>query len=159
MTSLGVTHVALQMEVEHNMKRLVILGAGAVGAAAMALFGAGTATASPDVVGMTYADASNEIASSGGHPVVAVTVGSKLDRDDCLVTNAWDATFVRDSWGAFGHAKGEVMLALNCNGGKATAANPGNSVLSSAGREARVAPDQAEAAESEIREEVSTPNV
>lgn len=125
------------------MKKLVV-GAGAViatGAAVSLLFGAGVAAAAPDVVGQTYSDASSAIEDSGSSAKVAVTVGSKLSQSDCIVTNAWDAPFVRDG----SHASGEVMVALNCDGGHATANHPGASVASPAGRQDKAADDEAAA--------------
>jgi len=142
-----------------NIKKLVVVGAaGAAASISTALFGAGIAAAAPDVVGETYADASSAIEDSGGSPKIAVTVGSKLSQDDCIVTNAWDAPFMRDVGGEFGHADGEVMVALNCDGDHATATNPGASVASPAGREAKAAADEAAAEEQEGLEEVSTPD-
>ncbi|MBU8810984.1 hypothetical protein [Mycolicibacterium goodii] len=142
-----------------NVKKLVLVGAAvAATSASTALFGAGAAAAAPDVVGQTYADASTAIEDSGGTPKIAVTVGSKLSQDDCIVTNAWDAPFMRDVGGEFGHAEGEVMVALNCDGDHATATHPGASIASPAGREAKAAADEAEAAEQEQLEEVSTPD-
>ncbi|MCC5582407.1 hypothetical protein IMZ11_43180, partial [Microtetraspora sp. AC03309] len=94
---------------------MLVVGAGAAaatGAAVSLLFGAGVAAAAPDVVGQTYSDASSAIEDSGSSAKVAVTVGSKLSQGDCIVTNAWDAPFVRDG----SHASGEVMVALNCDG-------------------------------------------
>lgn len=142
------------------MKKLVV-GAGAAiatGAAVSMLFGAGVAAAAPDVVGQTYSDASTAIEDSGASTKVAVTVGSKLSQDDCIVTNAWDAPFVRDSGGSYGHADSEVMVALNCDGDHATANHPGASVASPAGREAKAAADEAAAEEQQQLEEVSTPD-
>ncbi|TVY05069.1 hypothetical protein FPV58_06425 [Mycolicibacterium porcinum] len=151
-----------------HVKKLVV-GAGAAvatGAAVSLLFGAGVAAAAPDVVGQTYSDASSAIEDGGGSAKVAVTVGSKLSQGDCIVTNAWDAPFVRDSGGSFGHADSEVMVALNCDGDHATATHPGASVASPAGREAKAAEDEeaakaeaeAAAAQQEQLEEVSTPD-
>ncbi|MGV0804283.1 hypothetical protein [Mycolicibacterium setense] len=142
------------------MKKLVV-GAGAAvvtGAAVSMLFGAGVAVAAPDVVGQTYSDASSAIEDSGASAKVAVTVGSKLSQGDCIVTNAWDAPFVRDSGGSFGHADSEVMVALNCDGDHATAAHPGASVASPAGREAKAAADEAAAEEQQQLEEANTPD-
>ena len=71
---------------------------------------------------MTYGDAVSAIEEDGGTAKIAVTVGDRQDAmGDCLVTNATDAPFVRDSEGEFGHADGEVLLTLNCNRGAATA--------------------------------------
>ncbi|WP_167857715.1 hypothetical protein [Mycobacterium sp. DL99] len=149
------------------MKKLVV-GAGAAvatGAVVSLLFGAGVAAAAPDVVGQTYSDASSAIENSGASAKVAVTVGSKLSQDECIVTNAWDAPFVRDG----NHASGEVMVALNCDGAHASANHPGASVASPAGREAKAAEDleaakqeyaeqQAQLAEQAELAEVSTPD-
>jgi hypothetical protein len=129
------------------VNKLIFFGAGAVGAASLALFGAGTAAAAPDVVGQTYEDASAAIEDDGGTPKIAVTVGSFLPQDECVVTNAWDVVFIRDDEGEFAHAADEVMLSLNCNGGHATHNNPGASAASSAGRQSSSAiQDAAEAA-------------
>ena len=76
-----------------------ILGLGAVASAAavMALFG--TATAAADYVGETYADASDAMSEAGVDPIVATRVGDKLDQDDCIVTAARAAPFLRDDGG------------------------------------------------------------
>lgn len=145
------------------MKKLSILAGGAivVGASSVALFGSGVASAAPDVVGQPYSDAVSAIEEDGGTAVVAVRTGDKLPQDECVVTNAWDAPFVRDlvyEDTAFAHADSEVMLALNCAGGYATATNPGASLASPMGREAKAAADEAAAAEEQELAEVSTPD-
>ncbi len=134
------------------MKKLSILAGGAVvvAAPALALLGSGVAAAAPDVVGQPYADAASAIEEEGSTAVVAVRTGGKLPEDECIVTNAWDAPFLRDlvyEDTAFGYAEGEVMLSLNCDGGHATAVNPGASVASPAGREHKAAEEEAAAAE------------
>jgi hypothetical protein len=140
------------------VNKFSILGGGALVAASasMSLFGTGVAAAAPDVEGQTYADAVTAIEDEGGTAVVAVTVGARMSQDDCIVTNAWDTPFVRDlvyADTAFAHADSEVMLALNCNGGYATASNPGASIASAAGREAKAAAaEEAAAAQSEEQE-------
>ena len=139
------------------MKKLIVIGSGsavAAAAACAALFGAGVAAAAPDVVGDTYADASEAIEEDGDSAVVASRVGDKLDQDDCIVTNAWDASFLRIDEAS----SGEVMLALNCNGAFATATNPGTSVQHPLGREAKSQAEE-EAAEQEEQElaEAATP--
>ena len=94
------------------MKKIIIsastVGAAGVAIGALGLFGAGIASAAPDVVGMTYGDAVSEIEDGGGTAKIAVTVGDRQDAmGDCLVTNATDAPFVRDvDWaGEFGHCR------------------------------------------------------
>ena len=103
-------------------KIIVSAGIGAAGVA-LGLFGAGIASAAPDVVGMTYGDAVSAIEEDGGSAKISVTVGDRQDAmGDCLVTNAVDAPFTRYNDGEAAHADGEVLLALNCNRGAATAA-------------------------------------
>ena len=150
------------------MKKIIIsastVGAAAVAAGALGLFGAGIASAAPDVVGMTYGDAVSAIEEEGGTAKISVTVGDRQDAmGDCLVTNATDAPFVRDIDGAgeFGHADGEVLLALNCNRGAATATTPGASLASPQGRDFQAAAEEAAAAqqneEAELAEAGETP--
>jgi hypothetical protein len=127
--------------------------AAAAAAVSAALYGAGIAGAAPDVVGDTYSDAVAAIERQGGTAVIATRVGSGADADDCIVTNAWNAPFLRDGESA----SGEVMVALNCNGAVASAGTAGNSAASPAGREAKAAADEAAAAEKAPLEEVSTP--
>ena len=134
------------------MKKIII-SASTIGAmGALGLFGAGIASAAPDVVGMTYGDAVSAIEEEGSTAKIAVTVGDHQDAmGDCLVTNATDAPFVRDVGdGSFGHADSEVMLTLNCNRGAATATTPGASMGSPEGREFQAAAEeQAAAAQAE----------
>jgi len=142
------------------VKKLIVLGGGAIVAASasLALFGTGVAAAAPDVIGQTYADALEAIDEEGSTAVVATRVGSKLPQDECIVTNAWDAPFGRFVNGELGYADDEVMLSLNCNGGYASPSGPGASLGSEAGREAKAAADEAAAAEEAELAEVSTPD-
>jgi hypothetical protein len=145
----------------------IVISTGTVGAVGVAmgvlgLFGAGIASAAPDVVGMTYGDAVSAIEEDGGTAKIAVTVGDRQDAmGDCLVTNASDAPFVRDSDGEFGHADGEVLLALNCNRGAATATTPGASAASPQGRDFTAKAEEAAAAqqseEGELADAGATP--
>ncbi|ULE35300.1 hypothetical protein [Mycobacterium sp. IDR2000157661] len=133
--------------------RMQVLGIGAVtsAAVAMALFGAGAAHAAPDVVGMAYSDAQEEIEDSGGSAVVASRVGDQLDEGDCIVTNVWEASFLRiDS-----SDDSQVQVALNCNGEYATATDPGASVGNPLGRLAKTKAEE-EAAQQE-EEELAAP--
>ena len=124
---------------------------------ALGLFGAGIASAAPDVVGMTYGDAVSAIEEEGSTAKIAVTVGDRQDAmGDCLVTNATDAPFVRDVGdGEFGHADSEVMLTLNCNRGAATATTPGASMGSPEGREFQAAAEEQAAAEQAQQDELA----
>ena len=129
--------------------RIRVLGVGAA-VSAIALSGTATATAAPDVVGQTYSDAVAAIEEGGGTAVVAARVGDKLDQGDCIVTNAWDASFLRiDASGT------QVHLALNCAGSYATATNPGASVANPLGRAAKSKAE--EEAENQELEELEGP--
>lgn len=139
------------------MKKSIVLSAGSAVAASalMALFGTGVAAAD-DYAGQTYADASSAASSAGLSVVVASRVGDKLSQDDCLVTRSQTAPFADADDGS--HVSGQVQFYLNCNGGYATATNPGASVASPEGREAKAAADQAAAEEEAQLAEVSTPD-
>lgn len=137
-------------------KRILGVGAAASAAAAMALFG--TATASADYVGETYADASEAMDEDGVTPIIATRVGDTLEEDDCIVTGAWNAPFVRDAGDEFVWAEDEMLVSLNCAGDYASATNPGASLGSPAGREAKKAADEAAAEEEAALEEASTPD-
>ena len=88
------------------MKKLLVLGAGACGAAAIALtlVGAGVANADDQIVGQTYKDAKAAIGQLGLTPVVATTVGDRKDWDDCIVTSASKAPFLDESGNKTGHS-------------------------------------------------------
>jgi hypothetical protein len=120
-------------------KYVLGVGAAATAAAAMAAFGTATAVAD-DYAGQTYADASEAMDEEGITPIVAARIGDKLEQDDCIVTTAWNAPFLRDAGDEFAHAEDEMLVSLNCAGGYATATNPGASLASPAGREAKKAP-------------------
>ncbi|MFG1931378.1 hypothetical protein ACGFK1_12090 [Mycobacterium sp. NPDC048908] len=139
------------------MKKSLVLSAGSAVAASalMALFGTPVAAAD-DYAGQTYADASSAASDAGQTVVVAGRVGDKLAQDECLVTRSQTAPFVSANDGA--HYDSQVQFYLNCNGGYATANNPGASLASPEGREAKAAADQAAAEEQQSLEEVSTPD-
>ena len=144
------------------MKKIIVsvgtVGAAGVAIGALGLFGAGVASAAPDVVGMTYGDAVSEIEDGGGTAKIAVTIGDRQDAmGDCLVTNATDAPFVRDiDWaGEFGHADSEVLLTLNCNRGAATATTPGSSAASPEGRDFTAKAEEAAAAAQAEQDELA----
>jgi hypothetical protein len=124
------------------VKKSLVLSAGSAVAATglMALFGAGVASAD-DYAGQTYADASSAASSAGQTVVVAARVGDKLSQDECLVTRSQTAPFADADDGS--HVSNQVQFYLNCNGGYATANNPGASAGSPEGREAKAAADQA----------------
>ncbi|CRZ18810.1 hypothetical protein [Mycolicibacterium neworleansense] len=136
-----------------------VIGASAAGFA-FAVVGAGTAGAAPDVVGQTYSDAVTAIEDGGGTAHVAVTVGSRLPRDECIVTNAWTVRQLvpQTSDTYYEYREDVTQVALNCDGDHATEEHPGASVASPAGREAKQAADEAAQAEQEGIAEASTPD-
>ena len=105
------------------MTKLMVLSAGAVTVAGAALvtFGTGVAAAQ-DVIGMTYSEASSEISSSGGTPVLGTVVGDKLPLDECFVVSTTSPVFIDQGGSA---REGEVRLNLSCYPQPATAHNPG----------------------------------
>jgi hypothetical protein len=135
------------------VKTLTIFAGAAAVTASAALFGAGIAGAAPDVVGDTYSDAESAIQQTGGTAIVATRTGSGAETGDCIVTNAWNASFIREGESS----SGDVMVALNCSGDVASAGKPGYSAASPVGREAKAAQEEAEAAEQQELEAVSTP--
>src|SRR4029079_13807068 len=134
---------------------LISAGIGAAGVA-LGLFGAGAASAAPDVVGMTYGDSVSAIEEDGGSAKISVTVGDRQDAmGDCLVTNAVDAPFTRYNDGEAAHADGEILLTLNCNRGAATAGVPGASAASPEGREFTAKAEEAAAAQQSEKAELA----
>jgi hypothetical protein len=115
------------------VKKTLVLGAGALGAAAVAasLLGAGTASADDAVVGKTYKDAKAALSQRGLSAQVATTVGDRKDWDNCLVTSANPGPSID----GFGAAKQKVMLVnLNCYAKYGTALWPGYSLQDPTGR-------------------------
>lgn len=138
------------------MKKLIVVGAGAIGALAVSsLLGTGVASAD-DYAGQSYADASSAASDAGQSVIVASRVGDKVAYDDCLVTRSQTAPFTSGNDGA--HVDGVVQFYLNCNSGVASATTPGNSLASAAGRAAKDAEEQA-AAEAAAEEEQALENV
>ncbi|WP_396927617.1 hypothetical protein [Mycolicibacterium sp.] len=146
------------------MKKYLVRGIGAAGAAAasVAVFGTGVASAINEYAGQTYADASQAISDAGQSATIATRVGSFLPTDQCMVTGSRSADFL-DSSGT--NPGNRVLLYLNCNNTFATAGVPGNSMGSPEGRAARadyeekLAQAQAEAQQSESTELEQTGNV
>lgn len=118
-------------EVEPNVRKLIVFGAGAL--MALTLVSPGSAVAAPDVVGMTYDEAASAIQRQRATPVVAARYGSQLEQEKCIVTNAWDGSFSRAAEG-FGSGRNEVMVTLNCNARVAAAGRPGNSATTPEGK-------------------------
>jgi hypothetical protein len=139
------------------VKKSMVRAAGSAVAASalMALFGVGMAAAD-DYAGQTYSDAASAASNAGLSTVVASRFGDKLSPEDCLVTRSQTAPFADADNGS--HVSGQVQFYLNCNGGYATATNPGASIASPEGRAAKAAADQAAAEEESQLAEVSTPD-
>lgn len=108
------------------MRKLIAIGAGALGAAtaAFVLTGAGVAAASPDVSGQTYAKAQQTLSAAGLTPVVVTRVGDRVTDDDCIVDRTQDANFVS---GTGSPATKTVNVYLNCYGNVASTTTPGYS--------------------------------
>jgi hypothetical protein len=139
-------------------KILIALPGAAISAAALSagLWGAGIASASPDVVGDTYGDATKAIQDDGGKPVIATRVGDTLGQGDCIVTTVANASFLRIDTSD----DNEVLLSLNCAGAYATSTTAGPSLGSPVGREAKAKADEEAAQEEEKSlEGTSTPDV
>jgi hypothetical protein len=139
------------------VKKSIVLSAGSAVAASalMALFGTGVASAD-DYAGQTYADASSAASDAGLTVVVASRVGDQVSQDDCMVTSSQTAPFLHGD--EFAHVEDTVMFNLNCNESFASATDPGPSLASPAGREAKAAADEAAAEEEASLEEASTPD-
>jgi hypothetical protein len=142
------------------MKKLIVIGSGAIGALAFSIvFGTGIAAAD-DYAGQSYSDASSAASDAGATVVVAARVGDKVAQDDCLVTRSQTAPFASANDGV--HVADTVQFYLNCNSGVASATTPGPSLASEEGRAAKAAEEEA-AAKAASEEEaalaaVSTPN-
>jgi hypothetical protein len=118
----------------------------------MALFGGGVAAAD-DYADQTYADASAAASGAGQTVIVASRAGARLAQDHCIVTSSQPAPFLHGRT----HVTDTVLFNLNCNGGYATASNPGASLGSPVGREAKAAADEAAAAEEQQLASAGTP--
>jgi ribosomal protein L12E/L44/L45/RPP1/RPP2 len=122
------------------MKTRTVLFGAAAGIAATISVGAGVAAATPDVVGQTYADASQTIQAAGSRPVIATRIGGRTDEGQCIVTNARFHTTVTQIYEKPEYD--EVLLALNCTAPVASASSAGRSAASPEGRQALAAQDE-----------------
>jgi hypothetical protein len=100
--------------------------------AASAMFGAGVASADPDMTGMTYSEAVSTIQQMGATAQVSARVGDRLSEGDCLVTGHTKSAV--PPRGFDGAGANVVLVALDCNGNVASATNPGYSAASPEGR-------------------------
>lgn len=120
--------------------RPVTLVAGIGGIAALALMGSGAAAAdsTPDVAGQKYSDARATLSGAGVTPVVETTLGDQKAWPDCVVTRAQKRT-VQPPPNSGGSATTQMLVALNCDAGIASATAPGNSAASPQGKAAAAA--------------------
>jgi hypothetical protein len=138
------------------VKKLIVVGSGAIGALAVSAFlGTGVAAAD-DYAGQTYSDASSAASDANQTVVIAARTGDKLAQDDCIVERSQTAPFASANDGS--HVSDTVQFYLNCNGGYATATKPGTSLGSQEGREAKAAADEAAAEEEQELQAASTPD-
>lgn len=133
----------LRGQIGLEVKKLIVVGSGAIGALAVsALLGGGVASAD-DYAGQTYSDASSAASDAGQTVIVASRVGSTLSQDDCLVARSQPAPFTSAIDGSA--VSSTVQFYLNCTGGYATATTPGLSQGSEEGRAAKAVVDEEEA--------------
>lgn len=116
------------------MRKLIVIGAGAVGAAgvAMAFVGAGVAGADAlsEVTGKYYGQAKAVLSQAGLTPVVASRVGDIATDDNCVIDRIQPANFTN---GTGGTTSKTVYVYLNCYANVASAAQPGYSRQSQLG--------------------------
>ena len=146
------------------MRKLIVIGAGAVGAAgvAMALVGHGVASADAlgDVTGKYYGQAKQVLSNAGLTPIVATRVGDQVTEDECVIDRIQTANFMNGTGIA---ASSTVYVYLNCYANVASPQQAGYSRQSQLGRAAYEAQQQAEAeaaaqAQAETEENVTAEN-
>ena len=97
------------------MRKLIVIGAGAVGAVgvAMAFVGQGVAHADAlsEVTGKYYGQAKSVLSQAGLTPIVATRVGDAASDDQCVIDRIQPANFTNGTGGA---ASKTVYVYLNC---------------------------------------------
>lgn len=99
------------------MKKLVVLGAGAVAAAAASLTLISQADATPDQSGQTYAEAKAALTQAGYSVEVSSSFGDKLPQDECKVVRQQAtaaAPFTGGGWAGAAN-KPRILLSLDCS--------------------------------------------
>lgn len=121
------------------VRKLMVVGAGAVGAAgvAMTLVGHGVAGADTlsDVTGKYYGQAKEVLSGAGLTPIVATRVGDQVTDDDCVIDRIQNVS----------GSSGTVQVHLNCYANVASPQQAGYSRQSQLGRAAYEAQQQQEA--------------
>jgi hypothetical protein len=126
------------------VRKLIVIGAGAVGAAgvAMAFIGQGVARADDplsEVTGKYYGQAKAVLAKAGLSPIVATRVGDLTNDNQCVIDRIQPANFTNGTGTA---ASKTVYVYLNCYANVASANQPGYSRQSQLGSEAYNAAQQ-----------------
>jgi hypothetical protein len=126
-----------------SVRKLIVIGAGAVGVAgvAMAFVGHGVAGADAlsDVTGKYYGQAKGVLSKAGLTPIVATRVGDMATDDNCVIDRVQPANFTNGTGGA---SSKTVYVYLNCYANVASAVQPGYSRQSQLGSEAYNAQQQ-----------------
>jgi hypothetical protein len=126
------------------VRNVIVIGAGAVGAAgvAMAFVGQGVARADAmsDVTGKYYGQAKSVLSQAGLTPIVATRVGDATTDDKCVIDRVQPANFTDGTGGA---ASKTVYVYLNCYANVASPVQPGYSRQSPLGKAAYDAQQQA----------------
>jgi hypothetical protein len=117
------------------MGAFVVRILGAVGAALLSVTMLGSGVASADLTGLTYDEAAEWVSSHNGNPVVGTVNGDQLATGDCIVVS-WQTSKFLNSSGENDRAK-DFLLNLNCNNHVASPGNPGNSVMTPQGAQAK----------------------
>ena len=125
------------------MRKLIAIGAGAVGAAgvAMAFVGQGVAQADAmsEVTGKYYGQAQTVLSQAGLTPIVATRVGDVATDDKCVIDRIQPANFTNGTGGA---PSKTVYVYLNCYANVASPLQPGYSRQSQLGTAAYNAEQQ-----------------
>ena len=125
------------------MRKVIAIGAGAVGAAgvAMAFVGQGVARADAmsDVTGKYYGQAKSVLSQAGLTPIVATRVGDVATDDSCVIDRIQPANFTNGTGGA---PSKTVYVYLNCYANVASPLQPGYSRQSALGAAAYNAEQQ-----------------
>ena len=126
------------------MRNVIVIGAGAVGAAgvAMAFVGQGVARADAlsEVTGKYYGQAKSVLSQAGLTPIVATRVGDLATDDRCVIDRIQPANFTNGTGGAVSKT---VYVYLNCYANVASPLQPGYSRQSPLGKAAYDAQQQA----------------
>jgi hypothetical protein len=125
------------------VRKLIVIGASAVGAAGVAMAFAGQGVASADalseVTGKYYGQAKSVLSQAGLTPVVATRVGDVATDDKCVIDRIQPANFTNGTGTA---ASKTVYVYLNCYANVASSVQPGYSRQSQLGAAAYAAEQQ-----------------